>query len=109
MRVVIRPKLARHCNNDFWRKVQLLADAKSEIRIQALQKWLPLRTQERHWHNAIRRFAYVFDRNFATKYPVGPMVAQALPPAMPLQAAAAVEEVPEEEKSTKKRQRPRKE
>jgi len=56
-------------------------------------------------------FAYVFDRNFATKYPLGPMVAQVLPPAMPRQAAAAaaVEEVPMGEKSTKKRQRMRKE
>ena len=85
MRLAIQPKFARKSSDDFWREVQRLCLSAPKDRKVALQKWLPQRTQHpvaseaaaNDRRDAIRRFSYIFDRNFAVKNSNAPKVARA--------------------------------
>ncbi len=74
MRVAIQPKLARRSSDDFWREVQRLCLFEPKDRKAALQKWFPEPFQRissedavTDRRDAIKRFSFIFDRNFGAK------------------------------------------
>ena len=79
MRVAIQPKLARRSSDDFWREVQRLCLFEPEDRKAALQKWFPDPVQRissedavADRRDAIKRFSFIFDRNFGAKHSNAP-------------------------------------
>ena len=97
MRVAIQPKLARRSSDDFWREVQRLCLFKPEDRKAALQKWFPEPVQRissedavADRRDAIKRFSFIFDRNFGAKNSNAPKEKKKSPDESELPADCAI-------------------